>query len=328
MTSRLSESARQAIEYADTDTLLREIDGICERRDWQALLDLRTHCRAAVERGKQVWSIDEHGRYRLALEGPDDLAAAAVVEGPARFALGPLTEVVAQTHLWKDLETHLPPGPERTMVAHECAIRGQRVDAESVDHAILEIPVSVEQWEPRYAVATYKSDRAEFPSPPLPTFEWVDLTAHERVEDDDVEDALLDLVTPWVTMSNGVAEASAADGDVHAALGALGLRHAGLAPVGTDVAFAWMGWAAASGGAYGRRRGAAAGRFHAWWAAAGVAGLDFPPSAEALAETCELLRWYLWTDGVSPGWNLRLAVEDPDHGMAWAMTAVDERNEP
>jgi hypothetical protein len=29
-----------------------------------------------------------------------------------------------------------------------------------------------------------------------------------------------------------------------------------------------MGWTAASGGAFGRRRGAAAGRFGAWWALA------------------------------------------------------------
>jgi hypothetical protein len=326
--SRLSDAIRQAIEYADTDTLLREIDGICERRDWDALLDLRTHCRSAVDRGKQVWSIDEHARYRLALEGPHGLAASAVLEGPARFTLGPLTEVLAQRRQWPDIDPHLPPGPERTMVAHECAIRGQRIDPDSIDHALLEIPVILEPWEPRYALATYKSDRAEFPSPKLPPFEWLDLAAHPRANDDEVETALLDLVTPWTTMSNGVAEVASVDGDVHAALGALGLRRAGLARVSATSAFEWMGWAAASGGAYGRRRGAASGRFHTWWAAAGIGGLDPPPVPEQLAEVNGLLEWYLWTDGVSPGWNLRLAVADPDHGMAWAMTAADERNDP
>ncbi len=328
MTSGLSDAIKQAIEYGDTDTLLREIDGMCARRDWQAIVDLRIHCRAAVERGKQVWAIDEHARYRLALEGPDDLAAAAVVEGPARFTLGPLTEVIAQHHRWSNLDPHLPPGPERAVVAYECAIRGEPVDATSIDHGVLEIPVAVEAWEPNYAVASYESDRADFPSPPVPSFEWVDLAAHRRANDEDAEEALLDLVTPWITASNGVAEVASVDGDAKAAIGALGVRRAGLARVDIDLAFAWMAWAAASGGAYGRRRGAAAGRFLAWWAAATVAGLDVPPTADKLAATNGLLHWYLWTDGVTPGWNLRLAIEDPDHGMAWALTAVDEHNDP
>lgn len=328
MTSGLSDAVKQAIEYVDTDTLLRAIDGMCGRRDWQSLLDLRTHCRAAVERGKQVWSIDEHARYRLALEGPDELAAAAVVEGPARFTLGPLTEVVAQRHRWHDLHAHLPPGPERAVVAHECAIRGEHVDASSVDNDVMEIPIALEPWEPRYPVASYASDRADFPSPPVPSFEWVELESHPRAHDEDAEEALLDLVTPWTTASNGVAEVASVDGDSRAAIGALGVRRAGLARVDAGTAFAWMGWAAASGGAYGRRRGAAAGRFQAWWTAATLAGLDVPPSADELATTNELMHWYLWTDGATPGWNLRIAVVDPDHGMAWALTAVDEHNDP
>jgi hypothetical protein len=85
-----------------------------------------------------------------------------------------------------------------------------------------------------------------------------------------------------------------------------------------------MAWAAASGGAHGRRRGAAAGRFSAWWAAHEIAGLEWPPEPADLGEAIARLAWYLWSDG-SPdtGWALRLAVESPAEGLAWALTAAD-----
>jgi hypothetical protein len=36
------------------------------------------------------------------------------------------------------------------------------------------------------------------------------------------------------------------------------------------------------------------------------------------------LRWYLWDAGEpETGWVLRLAVEDPEAGLAWAVAAVD-----
>ena len=67
--------------------------------------------------------------YQLALPAiVAELAAGVVAEGPARWTLGPLTEVVAQSHTWVELDPHLPPGPERVFVAHERAIRGRRED--------------------------------------------------------------------------------------------------------------------------------------------------------------------------------------------------------
>jgi hypothetical protein len=36
------------------------------------------------------------------------------------------------------------------------------------------------------------------------------------------------------------------------------------------------------------------------------------------------LRWYLWDAGEpETGWVLRLAVEDPDDDLAWAVAATD-----
>ena len=87
-----------------------------------------------------------------------------------------------------------------------------------------------------------------------------------------------------------------------------------------------MAWAGASGGAHGRRRGMAYGRFGAWWATAAVAGLadDWPLSADEIGEAAAELRWVAWDAGEpQTGWTLRLAVEDPAFGVAWAVAAVD-----
>jgi hypothetical protein len=60
-----------------------------------------------VERGKQLWPIAEHVDYRLALEGPPELAASVLSPAGGRFALGPLTEVAASTHTFAELVPHV-----------------------------------------------------------------------------------------------------------------------------------------------------------------------------------------------------------------------------
>src|SRR5205814_8867290 len=85
-------------------------------------------------------------------------------------------------------------------------------------------------------------------------------------------------------------------------------------------AMAVMAWTGASGGAEGRRRGMAWGRFVAWECAAALAGVEIEESGDVVDD----LRWYAWDAfGPSVGWALRLAVEDPDNGIAWAVEAVD-----
>jgi hypothetical protein len=57
---------------------------------------------------------------------------------------------------------------------------------------------------------------------------------------------------------------------------------------------------------------------------AALLDLDWPPPPEALAAELERLEWFLWSDRTpGTGWVLRLAVEDPDEGLAWALGAVD-----
>ena len=319
----LPKAVLDAVDLADTDTLIRSIDGFCSSRSWDDLLTLRLHCQAAVERGKQLWAVDEHVRYRLALEGPAELAASAVAEGPARWTLGPLTEVVAQRHTWVELEPHLPSGPERVFVAHERAIRGEAVDATSVDGMVLEIPVNMVPFEPHYELAEYKSDRAEFPSPTAGRLSPLIPIKAPRLEIDVGIEALTGLVKPWIEQSSGRADVAVVDGDVGAAVGALGVPNPRAEEITAAQAMAWMGWAAASGAAHGKRRGAAAGRFETWWVLTTLAELDFPPEPAELEEVLDDFTFHWWSDGDDEGWRLNLAITDTDIDRTWAITAVD-----
>ncbi len=317
----IDRKTHEAVEASNTDALIRIIDGWCASRSWDQLLDLRPYLSAAGERGKQLWGVDEHIRYRLALEGPDDLAALAVAEGPARFTLGPLTEVVAQGHSWKSLESHLGFGPHRTLVAQERVLRGETVDQGDLD---TELPLDLQPFEPPYPLADYSSDRAEFPTPPIERFEWFALPpGGEPADDFDSIEALEHLVTPWINESTGRVDVRAVEGTALSAIGALGIHNAGVVQIPASTALAWMGWAASSGGAHGRRRGASVGRVAAWWAAASMASMDWPPEPEEFAEVLDEFEWLLFTDGDDTGWSLRLAAADPSHGLAWAISAID-----
>lgn len=319
----LPKAVLDAVDLADTDTLIRSIDGFCGSREWDQLLTLRLHCQAAVERGKQLWAVDEHIRYRLALEGPVDLAASAVAEGPARWTLGPLTEVVAQRHTWSEMEPHLPPGPERVFVAHERAIRGEQIDPLTIDPRILEIPVVLAPWEPGYSVAEYKSDRAEFPSPSVSGLRPLHPHHADRIEDDPGIEVLAGIVKPWIEQSSGRADVVVVDGGVAEALGAIGVPRPAVVRLPASDAIAWLGWAAASGAAHGRRRGAAAGRFETWWALATIADLEFPPDPADFGEVLSEFVFHWWSDGIDEGWRLNLAITDPELDRTWAITAID-----
>ncbi|HJR92522.1 MAG TPA: DUF6183 family protein [Acidimicrobiia bacterium] len=321
----IDERAVRAIESSDTDELVRIVDGHCEARSWEALIELRSRLDEAVTRGKQLWGVAEYIRYRLALDAPGEWAGPAVTEGPTRFTLGPLPEVAASTKVWAEIEPYLATGPERAVVAHERVLRGEVLDDAAVDPLVVELPLHLEPWEPTYQVVTYKADKVESATPPAPTPRVVALTeAADTLEDSDATRALLALVEHWVERSNGRAQAACVEGPATAAVHALGVARAGLAEVPADLALAHMAWAASSGGAHARRRGAAAGRSSAWWAASEVAGLEWPPEPAELGAAIAELTWFLWSDG-SPntGWALRLAVESPAEGLAWALTATD-----
>jgi hypothetical protein len=316
----ISPRALEAIESSDTDELLRVIDGLCATKGWDGLVELRARCREAVARGKQVWGVEEHVRYRLVLEGPPTYAGPAVSEGQSRFALGPLAEVAASTKSWLEMEPYLDVGPERRTLAAERVVRGEQVTEPNLD-----LPGSLQAWEPRYPIATYKRDKVEAPSPAAPDPSEVPLPAgFDLVDDPQSDAALADLVQPWTDESNGRCQTTVVAGDHLAAIRSLGATVCREAMIRPAAGLAWMGWAAASGGAHGRRRGAAAGRQLAWWATSVMADLSWPCSTEDLGSAVSRFSWF-WFDDGSPGtgWELRLAIEDPDTGLSWAISAVD-----
>jgi hypothetical protein len=321
----------EAVEEADPAKLLKLVDGLCRNADWEGLVDLRAGCEHAVGRGKQLWAIADHIEYRLALEAPAEWAGPMVVEGAGRFTIGPLPEVAASRHTWKGLSPHLPEGPARTVTAYERVVRGEDLrDVANLDPLAMELPMHLHEWEPHYPLATYHADKAEFPPPDLPKMEELELEERPPLEPDDVDsiDALLALTKAWTNESNGRAEAAAVHGDATSAIRRLGPSHVRFCPVPAQLGMAVMAWAGASGGAYGRRPGAAAGRYSAWWAAAAMTDLleEWPVNPDDLGAAIHELNWFVWSDLVPPtGWSLHLAVEDPDHGLAWAVSAVDAK---
>jgi hypothetical protein len=314
-----------AIESSDTDELVRIVDGHAAARAWAAMAGVRQRCDEAIERGKQLWGVSEYIRYRFALNAPGEWAGPAVSEGPTRFTLGPLSEVAASTKTWGELEPHLGAGPERAMVAHERVVRGEDLTDAKVDPMVLELPLQLQPWEPAYCLPTYHSDRVEVGTPRLPSSRVADLPEPGAgVDDPEGTRALLALVEHWVDYSNGRSQAVCVEGTAPQAVAALGLRRAGLGHTDSATALGWMAWAAASGGAHGRRRGAANGRFAAWWTAHELVSLEWPPDPAQMGEAVATLCWFLWSDGTpNLGWSLSLAVESPIEGVAWALTALD-----
>lgn len=316
----ISRRAVEAIESSNTDELVRVIDGYCKTRSWAELLELRSRCHEALARGKQLWGVEEHIRYRLALEAPGEVAGPIVAEGAARFALGPLPEVAASTKSWDELSPHIENGPARRTTAAERVIRGDLIEEEGLD-----LPGEILGWEPVYEVATYKSDRVEAPAPKTPMLTDVELPGRaETIGDTVSEEALSDLVLPWIEESNGRCDTVTANGDHLAAIRGLGLSAAAVGELTPAGALSWMAWAAASGGAHGRRRGAATGRYLAWWVVSCLADLQWPETPDKIALEANRLRWH-WFDDGSPqvGWALRLTATDAEGGISWAVAATD-----
>lgn len=328
---------QRLVDQADEAGLLEAVDGLCASREWDTLADLARRCRDAVEWGKQLWGVAMHIDYRLALEAPPASAGAVLTPGAGRFTFGPLTEVAANRLTWAELAPHLGNPACRDAVAQERVIRGE--DLRGHDHDLRpELPLRLAGFEPRYALPVYRDREAQFPEPVVATEPVPPASAQPAghpLEPDDACAALRATTETWVSQSQGTSRAVVVAGDACEAVGALSQR-AGLLPISSGQALAVLQWAGASGGAHGRRPGGAAGRFAAWWAAAACAGLSWPAEpggleafTAALAEALEDLRWYRWQPPApASGWALRIAVADPVDGLAWAVEAIDQPDEP
>ncbi|MEX2586576.1 MAG: DUF6183 family protein [Actinomycetota bacterium] len=325
------EDTEALVEAAQPNDLLGRVDAFCERRAWDELVRLALRCRQAVERGKQLWPIAEHIDYRLALEAPAEYAAGVLGPDAGRFAHGPLTEVAASTHTFDELLPYLESPLVIGVVAAERVLQGEDLrERPEVWAEVLELPMVLQAWEPRYQVAAYRSSKVHAPAPEVDTqLTTGSAQPGELLDDHDLHGALMDLVTPWVAASNGRSEVAVVEGAAATAIAAVGAGDFSIGRIDGAQALSLMGWAAASGGAHGRRRGAAAGRSAAWWAAATLCDLYWPPDPDRLGEEVRALKWY-WFEpaGMSAGWNLNLAVEDEIEGWAAAIWAEDRAAEP
>jgi hypothetical protein len=308
------------------------VETLCDGQDWPELRRLRDRCRAATDTGRQLWPVAAHAEYRLALQADGAHAAAIVNVATGRFSIGPLSEVVASTHTWEELSDHLDPGPIRALVAYERVLRGEDLRRDhSIDTSVYDLPLACRPWEPAYPLATYEAWRGIFAPPSnLPPLRPVVLPIDEtRLAGDPLTtEALAELTRPWTTESNGRSDTVCVAGDALDAIAALGVPEARVSPIIGAQAVEIMAWTAASGGAHGRRRGMAAGRFNAWWTVASLSGLadGWPVDVDALAEALDDLAFFAW-DSAEPemGWSFRLAVTDPERGLAWAAVANDHR---
>ena len=323
----MSPAYQDLIEAGDLNALLRAVDALCAQRDWEGLIDLAERCEDALDRGKQLWPIATHIDYRLALEAPGPVAAGVLHPDVGRFALGPLTEVLASTHRWDDVADHIEEPQLAAYVAQERVLRGEDLEGDARARSdVLHLPLRSMDWEPTYALATYRSDHVEVAEPwePRSDLREVEAEPGRPVADEELSDALLDLVQPWTNESNGAARAEVVEGDAASAARALTFGPLRMTPLPVDEAIQRIAWAAASGGAHGRRRGAAAGRFLTFFLCSVIAGEPWPATADALRAGLERVRWFLWDEGevAEEGWILRIALEHDD-GWAAALAATD-----
>jgi hypothetical protein len=318
-------SVLELIEAGDLNGLLRAVDGMVSNRAWDEMLELADRCDDAIDRGKQLWPIIAHIDYRIALEGPADYAADVLESELSRFVLGPLTEVAASTHSWEELAPHLKSPQAAAYVAQERVLRGEVLTGDLRAHPdVLELPLELVGWEPTYALATYRPDHVEVAEPWEPRAPMDDVTPApgNEIADEELVVTLLDLVTPWTTESNGAARAVVVEGDAASAASALAFSRLRVGPLERSEAMQRMAWAAASGGAHGRRRGAAFGRFAAWYTTALLSGYEWPVGPGDVADSP--LAWYRWDEGEpEQGWVIRIAVEDREDGWAAALAATD-----
>lgn len=332
MTSEHDDALDALIAAVDLDGLVRLIDARTAGRDWSGLDRVRRRSIAATrETGRQLWPAATLAEYRLALWAPAEWAA-VVLDGEAgRFTIGPLSEVAAVQHTWAELSAHLEPTPVALYVAHERALRGEPIDPAVLASLppVLDIPATPQPWEPAYPLSTYTDEGGQHPEP-----EYTGALARlalphdpaEVIDDDSTELAVQQLVEAWTAQSTGRAEVVCVEGPAAAAIAALGVASARAAEVPAAEAIAGLAWAGASGGAHGRRRGMAAGRFSAWWLLSALGDLHdtWPPQPGEIEALLDELTWYRW-DAYEPegGWRLQLAVEHRDEGLAWAINAAD-----
>src|SRR3989442_1354169 len=110
-------------------------------------------------------------------------------------------------------------GPLAGVCAHERVVRGEDLRGAGVPFAdVFDVPLVLQAWEPPWPLATYGDNEVHAPRPRLPAVRRVRLPEPgERIADPEAEAALLAVVGPWVSPSNGRAGGSCVHGGSPAA---------------------------------------------------------------------------------------------------------------
>lgn len=326
------------VDRADLDELVRGIDALCATREWDRLFRLRSLTRSAIATGRQVWPATTLAEYRLALLAPAEWASRVLREDASRFGIGPLTEVIAQNHTWSELADHLEAGPQREFVAHERSMRGEEITGIGTEFRVLDIPLALQSWEPDYSFPVYGDAGVAHPSPADGWHQtWRSLTVNPAdpellLVDETTDDALRRLVDPWTTFSSGRARAIVVEGSPSDALAHVPLGDVEIAPLERDQLLQWLVWCGASGGAHGRRRGMASGRFATWWLLGAIGGFtedwdDLQRHAElgdAVRETVDAFTWTRWRTIQRHGYELSVVAHDAEEGVSIVLHAHDD----
>ena len=315
------------INGLDHDGLVRYVDGCCSSRDWTELLRVRDTCRLANDSGRQMWPITTLANYRLALHAPAEFAVQSLDEANTNFLFGPLSEVIAQHHSWDDLKGHLSDVHIADVVAHECGIRGADISY-TPTLQVFDIPHTLQSWENQYQPPVYTDAGVQHDPPEFNgELQPLEIAAKANVvEDRDTTSALRAVIEPWISASNGRAEIRGVEGGVSEALASIGAVRARGQNITPADAISLITWAGSSGGAHGRRRGMASGRYSMWWCVVALAGLtdEWPLKPDEIGDITSEFTWWQW-DAYEPrsGWRLQIAVEDPTDGVTWIINAVD-----
>ncbi|PYC80877.1 hypothetical protein C7C46_12085 [Streptomyces tateyamensis] len=314
--------------------------------DWSALLaDYRRTRAEAFARGGERVAAEQVAAlgHMVALGAPAPIAAALFdpAAGPGAAAgeqdnwVGPLWEVLAVRHLWRELAALPIAGPVRTLVAHTRVLLGEDLAGERLAAAppVLH-PWEQAGWEVGDRVTEYRAGgAAATPHFPLPeSREGLTPVALPPAVPPTVAGwpatAALGGLCEWVSARcvRGTAAEAAALFAAAESVGEPG------GPPGGSVTGGYLPFAAAypalvragsGAGAYGRSGGAARGRVRVWRALAAMAdpsGECSPAEVDALVAR---MRCYTWCAPADEVWYLHLALEDPATGLAWAVSGSD-----
>ena len=301
----------------------------------------RDRCRAAVATGRQLWPVATLAEYRLALVAPPEWAAPMIAEDAGLFTIGPLTEVIAQHHTWAELRRCCRRRRRRRRRPRAGAARRTASSTRSVAQLpdVLDLPYELAAWEPAYPLATYSDDGVDAPAPPA-----ADRTgrATRRLAPRSSSSTTTPSSSPSASSSrrgrprsNGRAEVACVEGTADDAVARARPSTLDGRPLTLADALAWLAWAGASGGAHGRRRGAALGRFGALWVLAALLDLtdDWPVPLDQLGDRAESLRWSWWepaspTDRLAAAARRRGRRRRPRPGRSTPPTPCDPAGRP